>query len=50
LIDTRPILAVIDPAIVGGHAGIMLLVTRFGESTIKEIDYACQRLNKMALM
>jgi tyrosine-protein kinase Etk/Wzc len=46
LIDTPPILAVTDPAIVGGHAGTMLLVTRFGQNDIKEIDYARQRFEQ----
>ncbi|ALO33656.1 tyrosine protein kinase [Colwellia sp. MT41] len=46
LIDTPPILAVTDPAIVGGHSGTMLLVTRFGQNTIKEIDYARQRFEQ----
>ncbi|WP_019026759.1 polysaccharide biosynthesis tyrosine autokinase [Colwellia piezophila] len=46
LIDTPPILAVTDPAIVGGHAGTTLLVTRFGQNTVKEIDYARQRFEQ----
>ncbi|TWX54068.1 polysaccharide biosynthesis tyrosine autokinase [Colwellia hornerae] len=46
IIDTPPILAVTDPAIVGGHAGSMLLVTRFGQNGIKEIDYARQRFEQ----
>lgn len=46
IIDTPPILAVTDPAIVGGHAGSMLLVTRFGQNAIKEIDYARQRFEQ----
>ena len=46
IIDTPPILAVTDPAIVGGHAGTMLLVTRFGQNSIKEIDYARQRFEQ----
>ena len=46
IIDTPPILAVTDPAIVGGHAGTMLLVTRFGQNAIKEIDYARQRFEQ----
>lgn len=41
-----PILAVTDPAIVGGHAGSMLMVTRFGQNGIKEIDYARQRFEQ----
>ena len=46
IIDTPPILAVTDPAIVGGLAGTMLLVTRFGQNAIKEIDYARQRFEQ----
>lgn len=46
IIDTPPILAVTDPAIVGGHASSMLLVTRFGQNGIKEIDYARQRFEQ----
>jgi tyrosine-protein kinase Etk/Wzc len=46
LIDTPPILAVTDPAIVGGHVGTMLLITRFGQNAIKEIDYARQRFEQ----
>jgi len=46
IIDTPPILAVTDPAIVGGHAGTMLLITRFGQNGIKEIDYARQRFEQ----
>lgn len=46
IIDTPPILAVTDPAIVGGHAGSVLLVTRFAQNAIKEIDYARQRFEQ----
>jgi tyrosine-protein kinase Etk/Wzc len=46
LIDTPPILAVTDPAIVGGHAGTMLMVARFGLNAVKEIDYARQRFEQ----
>jgi tyrosine-protein kinase Etk/Wzc len=46
IIDTPPILAVTDPAIVGGHAGTMLLITRFGQNGIKEIEYARQRFEQ----
>jgi tyrosine-protein kinase Etk/Wzc len=46
IIDTPPILAVTDPAIVGGHAGTMLLITRYGQNGIKEIDYARQRFEQ----
>ena len=46
IIDTPPILAVTDPAIVGGHSGTMLLVARYGMNAIKEIDYARQRFEQ----
>jgi len=46
IIDTPPILAVTDPAIVGGHSGTMLLVVRYGLNAIKEIDYARQRFEQ----
>jgi len=46
IIDTPPILAVTDPAIVGGHVGTMLLITRYGQNGIKEIDYARQRFEQ----
>lgn len=46
LIDTPPILAVTDPAIVGSHAGTVLMVTRFGQNALKEIDYARQRFEQ----
>jgi tyrosine-protein kinase Etk/Wzc len=42
LIDTPPILAVTDATLVGRQAGTCLLVTRFGLSTIKEVE-ACKR-------
>jgi len=37
IIDTPPILAVTDAAIVGQHAGSSLLVTRFGVNQPKEV-------------
>jgi tyrosine-protein kinase Etk/Wzc len=46
IIDTPPILAVTDPAIVGGHAGTILLVTRFGQNAIKEIEVARNRFEQ----
>jgi tyrosine-protein kinase Etk/Wzc len=46
IIDTPPILAVTDPAIVGRHSGTTLLVTRFGQNAIKEIDYTRQRFEQ----
>ncbi|KGD63491.1 tyrosine-protein kinase [Alcanivorax nanhaiticus] len=43
LVDTPPILAVTDAAIVGQLAGSSLLVTRFGLNSVKEVDAALTR-------
>ena len=40
LVDTPPILAVADAAIVGRHAGVNLLVVRFGKHPVREIALA----------
>jgi tyrosine-protein kinase Etk/Wzc len=44
LIDTPPIMAVTDAALVGRQAGTTLLVARFGKSSIKEVESAKRRL------
>lgn len=46
LIDTPPILAVTDAAIVGQTAGSSLLVTRFAVNSVKEIDAALTRFSQ----
>ncbi|RUO62637.1 polysaccharide biosynthesis tyrosine autokinase [Pseudidiomarina insulisalsae] len=43
LIDTPPILAVTDAAIVGRYAGTSLLVARFGETPAKEVEATVKR-------
>jgi len=43
LIDTPPILAVTDAAIVGQIAGSSLIVTRFGANSVKEVDVTLTR-------
>ena len=43
LIDTPPILAVTDSAIIGQLAGSSLLVTRYGVNSVKEVDAALTR-------
>jgi tyrosine-protein kinase Etk/Wzc len=43
LIDTPPVLAVTDPSIVGALAGTTLMVGRFDQSTLKEIEVAMHR-------
>ena len=42
LLDTPPILAVTDAAIIGRHAGTTLMVARFEYNTVKEIE-VCKR-------
>ncbi|MGF1889730.1 polysaccharide biosynthesis tyrosine autokinase [Photobacterium profundum] len=46
IIDTPPILAVTDAAIVGINAGTTFMVGRFGQNAVKEIDVAKQRFEK----
>ncbi|MGR5557310.1 polysaccharide biosynthesis tyrosine autokinase [Vibrio fortis] len=49
IVDTPPVLAVTDPSIVGTFAGTTLIVARFGQSTIKEIDIACNRFEQSGI-
>lgn len=46
IIDTPPILAVTDPAIVSAHTGTTLLVTRFGQNHLKEIELTRNRFEQ----
>ncbi|MBD1576529.1 polysaccharide biosynthesis tyrosine autokinase [Vibrio sp. S11_S32] len=46
IVDTPPILAVTDAAIVGAHAGTTLIVGRFEQNTAKEVDIAKQRFEQ----
>lgn len=46
IVDTPPILAVTDPAIVGAHAGTTLLVGRFSQNSVKEIEVTKQRFEQ----
>ncbi|TMO69967.1 polysaccharide biosynthesis tyrosine autokinase [Pseudoalteromonas aurantia] len=46
IIDTPPILAVTDPAIVSAHAGSTLLVTRFGQNHVKELEVTRNRFEQ----
>ncbi|MBQ4812054.1 polysaccharide biosynthesis tyrosine autokinase [Pseudoalteromonas luteoviolacea] len=46
IIDTPPILAVTDPAIVSAHAGATLLVTRFGQNHVKELELTRNRFEQ----
>lgn len=49
ILDTPPILAVTDSALVGSHAGTTLMVTRYGVNGIKEIEHAKHRLEQNGL-
>ncbi|ASL82205.1 MULTISPECIES: polysaccharide biosynthesis tyrosine autokinase [Serratia] len=46
MIDTPPILAVTDAAIIGRYAGTTLLVARFENNTVKEIDVSIKRFEQ----
>ncbi|MFL9911355.1 polysaccharide biosynthesis tyrosine autokinase [Paraburkholderia sp. RL17-337-BIB-A] len=46
IIDTSPVLAVTDPAIIGRLAGVTLLVLRFGANPIREVELAVKRLRQ----
>lgn len=46
IIDTPPILAVTDAAVIGHHAGTSLLVVRFGINQVREIALAKQRFEQ----
>lgn len=46
IVDTPPILAVTDAALVATHAGSSLLVTRFGVNQVKEIQLTMQRFEQ----
>lgn len=46
IIDTPPILAVTDPAIVSAHSGTTLLVTRFGQNHLREIELTRNRFEQ----
>lgn len=46
IIDTPPILAVTDAAIVGKHAGMTLLVTRFNTNPARELELTRRRFEQ----
>ncbi|PSU57809.1 polysaccharide biosynthesis tyrosine autokinase [Photobacterium phosphoreum] len=46
VIDTPPILAVTDAAVVGAHAGTTLMVGRFEKSVVKEVEISKQRFEQ----
>lgn len=46
LIDTPPVLAVTDACIAGQYAGTTMMVVRYGENTISEIELGLQRFEQ----
>ncbi|EFE22500.1 exopolysaccharide transport family protein [Edwardsiella tarda ATCC 23685] len=46
IIDSPPILAVTDAAIIGQHAGTSLLVARFAKTAVKEVEVAVRRFEQ----
>lgn len=46
IIDTPPVLAVTDAAVIGHHVGTTLLVVRFGMNQAREVALAKQRLEQ----
>lgn len=46
MIDTPPILAVTDAAIIGRLVGTSLLIARFAVNTVKEMEVSIQRFNQ----
>lgn len=46
IVDSPPILAVTDAAIVGQHVGASLLVARFGQTAVKEVEVAIRRFEQ----
>ena len=49
IVDTPPVLAVTDPSIVGALAGTTLMVARFGQNTLKEIEVANRRFDQAGI-
>jgi tyrosine-protein kinase Etk/Wzc len=50
IIDTPPILAVTDAAIIGRLAGTSLLVARFEQNTVKEIEVSLRRFQQSGVV
>lgn len=50
IVDTPPILAVTDAAIIGRYAGTVLLVARFEANTVKEIEVSVKRFEQSGIV
>ena len=49
IVDTPPVLAVTDPSVVGAYAGTTLMVARFGQNSLKEIEVARNRFEQSGI-
>ena len=49
IVDTPPVLAVTDPSIVGAFAGTTLMVARYAQNTVKEIEVARNRFEQSGI-
>jgi len=50
MVDTPPVLAVTDPAIIGNHCGTTLMLARFERNTVKEVQQAANRLTSAGVV
>ncbi|HED2737225.1 polysaccharide biosynthesis tyrosine autokinase [Klebsiella michiganensis] len=50
ILDTPPILAVTDAAIIGNYAGTTLLVARFEQNTAKELEVSFKRFEQSGVL
>lgn len=50
IIDTPPLLAVTDAAIVGRHVGTSLLVARFGVNALREVELTLRRFTQNGIL
>ncbi|XGA80974.1 polysaccharide biosynthesis tyrosine autokinase [Halomonas sp. CH40] len=50
IVDTPPVLAVTDPAVVGSLCGTTLLIARFERNTVKEVQQAANRLTSAGVV
>ncbi|WP_446915311.1 polysaccharide biosynthesis tyrosine autokinase, partial [Klebsiella pneumoniae] len=50
VLDTPPILAVTDAAIIGNYAGTTLLVARFEQNTAKELEVSIKRFEQSGVV
>ena len=50
VLDTPPILAVTDAAVIGHYAGTTLLIARFEQNTVKELEVSIKRFEQSGVL